>query len=354
MSELRRLTVLGDRQAALETCGYCPKLCRAACPVSEAEGREPLIPWGKMTMTWYVARGDLAPDPDLAELPWACTGCLACRDRCEHKNPVAPTLVAARAGYRSEGFVPAAADAALARIDARKPRIGARARELAGPRSSERAAHALLIGCGYLSGRGEEAADAVNAARALLGPVAVLSGCCGLSYREAGDPARADEERAALLSQAEGRKLVVADAGCAFELGVGTRTLAEVAAGEAGRLGRVEGLGSPVRWHDPCRLARGLGVQAEPRAVLERALGAAPAEFERRGAATACSGAGGLLPSTLPDTARAIARERLAEHERLGGGTIVTGCAASLGWFRAQKAQAVDLVTVIARSLRRG
>src|ERR1044071_2685111 len=97
MTTVRRLAVLDERRAALEMCGYCPKLCRAACPVSEVEASEPLIPWGKMAMPGYVARGDLPADRDLGALPWACTGCLRCRGRCEHENPVAPTLVAARA-----------------------------------------------------------------------------------------------------------------------------------------------------------------------------------------------------------------------------------------------------------------
>src|SRR5688572_223645 len=235
MSERHRLALLDDRRAALETCGYCPKLCRSTCPVSEVEGREPLIPWGKMTMTWYVARGDLEPDGDLAALPWACTGCLACRERCEHKNPVAPTLVAARAGFRAEGLAPAGAEAALARLGARRERLRARARALAEPEA--RAEHALLVGCGYLASGGGEARDAVRAARGLLGPVAVMSGCCGLAFREAGDPARADRERLELMAEAAGRELVVADAGCAYELAGLSRTLVEVAASRLERLG---------------------------------------------------------------------------------------------------------------------
>jgi hypothetical protein len=60
------------------------------------------------------------------------------------------------------------------------------------------------------------------------------------------------------------------------------------------------------------------------------------------------------LPFAFPRAARSIARGRIAEHERLGGGTIVTACSASLGWFRAQGAEAVDLVTILARSVSNG
>jgi len=352
MSHGRSLTVLDERRAALETCGYCPKLCRGSCPVSEVEGSEARIPWGKMSMTWYVARGDLEPDRDVAALPWACTGCFACRDRCEHQNPVAETLRAARGVYHERGLAPPRSEAALAAFTAKRERLAARARELGGDADGDTA---LLVGCGYLGQQSNVARDAVDAVRALSGSVRVLEGCCGLVFREAGDARRADEARAALLEEAKGRRLVVADAGCALELRTaGARTLAELAASQVERLSRVPSLGTNVRWHDPCRLSRGLGVTAEPRRILERALGAPPLEFDRREASGLCSGAGGLLPLVMPRHARGIVRERLREHGELGGGTIATACASSLRWLRLAGATVVDLSTVIARSLAGG
>src|SRR6185503_3931758 len=142
------------------------------------------------------------------------------------------------------------------------------------------------------------------------------------------------------------------DAGCALELrSFGALTLAEVGASHLERIGRIADAPSDVRYHDPCRLARGLSITDEPRLILEKALGAPPREFDRKGANVACSGGGGLLPFAFPRAARTIARGRIAEHERLGGGTIVTACSASLAWFRAQGANAVDLVTILARSV---
>jgi Fe-S oxidoreductase len=106
-----------------------------------------------------------------------------------------------------------------------------------------------------------------------------------------------------------------------------------------------------VRYHDPCRLARGLSCLDAPRTVLARALGRQPDEFERRGKSAQCSGGGGLLPLAFPEISRSIADDRLREHERLGGGTIVTACASSLARFRSRGAKALDILTVIARSL---
>ena len=45
---------------ALELCEFCPKMCRFACPVSEATGREALTPWGKVSLA-ALATSELPP-----------------------------------------------------------------------------------------------------------------------------------------------------------------------------------------------------------------------------------------------------------------------------------------------------
>lgn len=240
MSARKTLTVLDDRRGELETCGYCPKLCRATCPVSDAESSEALTPWGKMTLTWYEARGELAADRDLARLPWGCTGCLACRERCAHKNPLVPTLEAARGVAHRRGLAPRGSERALASFANRRARAHDR-RVAANP-----GARAVLVaGCGYVEQGGRELDDARRAAEALAGPVAEAEGCCGLVARLAGDEERAHIERRALLAEVGGRTLLVADAGCALELRAhGAVTLAELG---ASRLERVARLAEPPR-----------------------------------------------------------------------------------------------------------
>jgi dimethylglycine catabolism B len=350
MSARRVLRVLDERRAELETCGFCPKLCRATCPVSEAESSEALTPWGKMTLTWYEARGDLVADRDLAALAWGCTGCLGCRERCAHKNPLVPTLEAARGVARRRGLAPRGSERALAAFANHRAR--AHGRRVA---SNPKARAVLLVGCGYVEQGGRELDDARRVAEALAGPVAEAEGCCGLVARLAGDEERARIERRALLAEVSGRLLLVADAGCALELREhGAVTLAELGATRLDRVKRLRDAPRAVRYHDPCRLARGLGVTEEPRKILERALGAPAAEFEKNRAGGACSGAGGLLPFAFPRAARTIVRGRIGEHERLGGGTIVTACSSSLAWFRAQGASVVDLVTILAQGVSDG
>lgn len=56
----------------------------------------------------------------------------------------------------------------------------------------------------------------------------------------------------------------------------------------------------------------------------------------------------------MPEASAAIADARIADHEALGGGVVVTACAGSLRRFRKNGARAVDLASVLAESLENG
>jgi len=171
----------------------------------------------------------------------------------------------------------------------------------------------------------------------------------------AGDRAGFEASRARITDATrDARRFVIGDPGCALALGDGrAQTFVELGAKHANRLGRVESLATAasVRFHDPCALGRGLGLYAEPRRILERALGRAVDEFDARREHAECSGAGALLPIAMPETSAEIARRRLDEHRRLGAGILVTACASSLRRFRAAGEHAVDIASIVEQSL---
>lgn len=370
-TENRRLPLLAQHEDALQRCGYCPKLCRATCPVSETEGRESVTPWGKMSAAWFMDRGNVPIDRPYASLAWACTGCHACTERCDHANRPAKVLGDARADLFARGAAPVAAHALAARFDALEAESDAAAAAIDARRGACAGGAAVLVGCAYLRDAPDVAADALAATEVLLGGAAArrvaahaVAGCCGLPLLHAGD--RNGFERAARRLAARVRNasdFVVVDPGCARTLLVEYASIgievkqpklfADLAAVGVSRMRVAPAAASsaPPRWHDPCQLGRGLGRYDGPRAVLERVFGAAPSEFARSREGADCSGAGGMLPLTRPETSAAIAEDRIAEHRRLGGGTLVTGCASSLRRFRASGERAEDLVTWTARGL---
>jgi dimethylglycine catabolism B len=367
---MRALPVLEPSTKSLELCVYCPKLCRAACPVSNAEPRESLIPWGKMSTAYFQARGDVPLDHEHAATAWACTGCFGCRERCDHRNDVAGTLGEARAALFEKGVAPAAAVEVSATFSAHQERTTAATDRLTlelGPEASrdrhDRGVVPLLLGCGYAADLPDEARAAARAVHRLSGKrVRPIAACCGLPLLHAGDAAGFERAGRALAAElGDAAEVVAVDPGCALSLrkrflgqaGAPKVTLlVELAARELPRLARLEAAPkTPVRYHDPCQMGRGLGLFSEPRAVLGRILGRAPDEFDERGPMAACSGAGGLLPRTMPETSAAITRARAEAHEASGGGEVVTACASSLKAFREAGLEASDLATWIARSL---
>lgn len=361
---LRALPVLEGRRKALETCVYCPKLCRSACPVSNAEPRETLTPWGKMSSAAHVAHGDVTLDASFTSTAYACTGCMACREACDHGNPVASTLLDVRSAFADAGASPKEAEAVRAGWGAHRARTKDAARA-AGAAGATGGGRALLVGCTYLNELPDTAADAIAVARAIHGPeVSILDDCCGLPLLLAGDRERFRHHVNELAERLGKATLTVVDPGCAMALrnhapeqgaaAVDVSLLVEEIAGAPERFvaRTASDDRAPVRYHDPCQLGRGLGVYEAPRQVLTRALGQAPAEFIRSRSYGACSGAGGLLPKTMPETSRAIAAERKREHDEAGGGMIVTACASSAIALRKAHADVVDLVTIARRGLR--
>lgn len=359
----RQLPLLDPERDKLELCVYCPKLCRAACPVSNAEPRETLIPWGKMSTAYFVARGDLPLTDDAAATAWACTACHGCSKRCDHANPVAETLGRAREAFFARGHAPREAVRAARGFASHVARTRKATERLSASRHTSPSGKPLLVGCAYARALPEVAADIVRVAAFVSGgPVRLIRGCCGVPLLHAGDRPGFERAARALLDEVgESPELLVADPGCGAALvrdypRVGQEPrprvtmLVKAARTKLAALRPVADA-PPLRYHESCQLGRGLGLHDEPRALLARLTGRPPEELEDHALHGGCSGAGGLLPTTMPDVARAIAQARADEHRAAGGGTLVTGCAKSLLSLRRTGATVEDLHTWLARGL---
>ncbi len=371
-----RLPLVDEHERAHTFCAYCPKLCRFSCPVSTVQARETTTPWGKMSAVHHVARGTLPLDESLAASFYACTGCQRCKTFCAHENEVAVTLDAARSEAVRAGVAPQAALDVLARHAEREQRAASAAAALFADepavgstngalRPSPARTTVFVPGCTAVTQTPAAARDGLRATRALAGgAVRVEAGaCCGLPLLEAGDIDGFTRAAGAFVERLAGASSAVfQDPGCLHALRVEAkrfgvhgdtklRHLSELAGDALASLGRVQ-LDGPVRYHDACRLGRGLGVYDAPRAAIARMIGRAPDEFAEQRERAECSGAGGQLPRTDRATAEGIAAERLAAHARAGGGTLITTCAASARAFAKQHdGEVLDFATLLARAV---
>src|SRR5262245_15960472 len=117
-----------DPHTQLEYCTYCPKMCRHACPVSNASGVETYIPQAKMATLHRVRRGNEPWAPETTERLWACTGCGHCTTYCLHGVTPGVTLFAGRAEAVRRGVGHAALERYPERFRAREERLSGRAR----------------------------------------------------------------------------------------------------------------------------------------------------------------------------------------------------------------------------------
>ena len=346
-------------------CTACPKLCRFSCPVSEAERRETVTPWGKMDVGTQLETRQRPLDASSASAVYACSDCGRCTEHCKHGNQVAPALVALRAEAVRANVAPPAVSALANTFAAHGSPFRTSLHDAA--RAAGMSAEGTYFpGCTALVKDPGLVADARRAAGAVGLPLQVspLAGrCCGYPLYAAGHlaafTAHAESFAEAARSAPPGPAgLIVGDPGCAFTLAklypqVGV-ALPEVRlwVDEVARRLPAHTRGRPVdlqaAYHDPCHLGRGLGRYEAPRAILQHALGGeAFAESPNARADAGCSGGGGVLPRTHPETAAAIARR---QGEALGGGTtVVTACPAARRMFEKAGRPALALETVLAR-----
>jgi Fe-S oxidoreductase len=327
----------------LEYCTYCPKMCRHTCPVSEATGRETFIPQNKQQRLSQLRKGKQDYTVETTEPLWACTGCRACVNACVHGVEVGPTLFAGRAEAAKRNVVPPELHRYGERFRSRDERLGSSARELfPKERFATEARVGLWPGCDAIDkGAADvlaqlEVFDRVGAGHVRL--VDAQASCGGYPLLAAG-LVEAFRWHAGRVAQELSRfgTVVMSCSACVHTLrelypaeGVSLHAeilhVTEYLAQHVERVPRApaEPARETVWYHDPCYLARWQKVLEAPRRVLGRV--ADVKEFAWSHGETECCGGGGVLPKTMPQVADAMARRRLDEVARAGGGTVVTAC----------------------------
>jgi Fe-S oxidoreductase len=370
-------------------CTFCPKMCRFACPVAEAEASEAATPAWKGALLRLHAEGRLPLSGAVAEAAYRCTDCLLQKTHCLHGHETPAAYLAVRTQAVAAGVAPARARSWIERVRRLgNPFEAGLERRLLdalpeGTPIAERGASveiAYFPGCTAVARAPDAARDGIAVLSRLealararpdfrVPSVAAGAGCCGYPLFAAGDLAgfRALAERLA-PALAGVRTIVSPDPGCVAAIsflwhehaGLDFRgratTLVE-------RLAlRLDALRAAVRrpargtiaYHDPCLLGRRRGVYDAPRAILAAACGERPPmELATSREGAFCSGAGGAYGKIWPERAARIRARRLAEFEETGAARLATACPSCVAWFRKElgEARACDLASVAMEAL---
>lgn len=354
-----------QHRQAYAYCAYCPKICRFACPVSDATHNETTSTWGKMTEAHLVTTGGRPLEAGGAKALYACTGCMRCRSFCRHENEVGYALFSARQHAVDTELAPEGARTTLRTFAEHQNPFGRDlAPVVAQHRTDAPVRFQFFPGCSSLVKREALVEDARSVAEAFGAPLGVCKAstqCCGYPLYAAGDVREFEAHARKVASTlAPYPELVVMDPGCAYtfrvvyprfgvDLTTTVRTLVEVLAERLDHAPAAPPLDVSVSYHDACHLGRGLGQYEEPRRLLRKAAREVLDATEHRGEA-GCSGGGGLVPRTMPDAAVQIARRETERHKA----EVVTACPTSRRMFDRAGRKAEDLFGFLRRWIKEG
>jgi dimethylglycine catabolism B len=329
----------GSVARQLDYCTFCPKMCRHACPVSTASGRETYIPQVKMDRLNQLRLGRSEWTTESTDPLWACTGCRHCTMYCDHGNEPGLVLFSGRAAAVDRGAPHPALTNYSERFRAREERLSAQLQTGFKEHLATEGEIGYWPGCDAID---KGAAD-IAAAMALFERsgtdvkiVDAPQACAGYPLLAAGHRDLFRWHAGRVAASLRGfKKVAINCSACLYSMraqyaaeGVNLRTeivsLADVLAPAAQNLA-CPVKPKPVYYHDPCYNARYNNVVEQPRRALAQL--AEVRELSWNKSDTECCGGGGLLPKTMPLVADQMAKRRLAEVQAAGGGLVVTSCA---------------------------
>jgi fumarate reductase (CoM/CoB) subunit B len=331
----------GSVAKQLDYCTFCPKMCRHACPVSTASGRETYIPQVKMDRLNQLRLGRGAWTAESTDPLWACTGCRHCTMYCEHGNEPGLVLFTGRAAAVGHGMQHPALAGYSERFRAREQRLTAQLAAMFAPAQlATEGDVGFWPGCDAIDkGASDIAAALAVFARVGLEEVKLVDApqaCAGYPLLAAGHRDLFRWHAGRVASSLRGfRKIATNCSACLYALraqypaeGVNLRTeivsLADLLAPLAGNLA-CPVTKRTVYYHDPCYHARYNNVVEQPRRALAQLVEVREFGWSKRD--TECCGGGGLLPKTMPLVADQMSKRRLHEVQSTGGGMVVTSCA---------------------------
>lgn len=296
------ITKLGSGDDIVK-CMLCPNMCLYACPVFDVERRLTVSPSVKSRIAYFGGN----------EAIYHCLPCDACKENCKMEISVNDNLRNLRSGKYAEKI-----DSWLSKISKKIDEREGRILYFPGCRTFE--AKLFEPTLEYLEKIGID--FAVNSD--------II--CCGMPYFELGDK-RYSEHFSKLKKVASQYEMVISNCPhCVYTMkGLGIKAEHMLSVTKPLKIG------GSISYHDPCIMARKLGLVEEPREFL-KACGFELIEPAFSGRQTACCGYGGVYRLLYSENAEKIAERRRKQFES----EIITACPACKKALNAK-----DLVEII-------
>lgn len=341
---------------ALSLCHYCPSLCRSACPVADVDRDEASTPQAKMATMKLLAERKIPWTEDAALQAYKCSHCGHSTTECELDNPVAPVLDIFRAKAFEREMAPASIYAYCRKFKRRNNPYDMEL--LALLQKKLPAKYFAPHGTTYFPGC-TEIRHNFTAIKKMMGLMEKLKlerirlfdqpiQCCGYPLLAAGDIQGFREHADVMTHMFEDIPVLVgASPACTFTFkhlypahGFALKTqFVTVSRFLEGCLQEhnyhlKRDVKTRAAYHDPCYEGRYLQDYEAPRRILQVVTGDEPSEFRRCRANSYCSGGGGLLPVSRPESARQMTLNRLEEFRETGADVLVTSCPTCVHRFR--------------------
>jgi len=323
------------------------------CPIYSPDHTFTHSAGGLMFLAKALIRNQMEYSQHLAELVYSCSACRGCDDQCNMMRSTNPLMPLSDI-IRLLKYEMVKRDLVPERLKSTRKKIreegdllnkGEQSRPQVPPAIMDEQADTVLYAeCFHGGGQWNVFVSALNLLEKMEYPIALHAegGCCGSTLFDHGFwdelPGLVQQKAQRLGSYADKRLLfvnphcqefttnhygVIADD---YQPPTGlhiSELLAEAL--KEGRLKERDGAGVKVAYHDPCMLARGLGITEPPREVLSSFAAVELVELERNRQNTFCCGsrAAGEYFSGFRER---TARERLDEFEESGADILITAC----------------------------
>ena len=305
-------------------CAYCFE----GCPVFKELGWEPDGARGKAVLSYGLLTGELEPSEYIAEKLFQCSFCRDCIERCSANVPIPDILAAARADLFEAGYVKDSQRQLLDTIENSGNIFG---KELESPVFEGE--KTVLLGCRLVE-RKEDSKKYITILEKLGVKTKTFNeSCCGMPFAVLGDKkgfkSQQDKFRETLPDKNE--EFICACTTCVFFIRNKYTDLKakyiidEIVERLPNYKGKLKKLNIKVTYHDPCNVARGMGMVDEPRDILKR-ICSELVEMPTHGKQAECCGGGGGLLVSDAKLAERLAEKRIDQAYETGAEYLTTLC----------------------------